>query len=501
MRAAAEWEGWTSTTRRVRLYLVTVGVGALVLPWLLLPLAPTPVGPPAPVTLLMLLAVAVFHIEVARVLIGGRVEGQQPHKALSAWALASALLLPPPMLLVVVVATYAHARWRGMRVPLWQWVFSGAFLVLAGCAALVVRHVVLGPGPLVPGDASVSGSALPEVTLALAALAFLTVEMLLFAGSALLNHAEQEQWLRGQLRSVSFYVTEAAVLVVGALTAVLWSAGPWFLLLALPLQVLAARAALLQPVRQRAAEAAVLAAENEVLAEANAFKVQLLSMLGHEVGNPLTSVIGWSQVATEAVEAGDLEGARDALTTAERSVRRTREVLADITAMVAADTGALSAHPETVELAPLLRDVGLPTTQATDETTVRVQPGHLHQILTNLASNAEKYAGGVTSLTAVAGPDGCVRIEVADGGVVPSDVRERLFERYARAETHSGLHGTGLGLAITRDLARANGGDVTYRPRYRDGRPGSVFTVILPGPGAVASPVVQPSEASPAANA
>ena len=48
------------------------------------------------------------------------------------------------LLLLIVPVTYAHARWRGIRVPLWKWAGSGAFLILAGVAAASVRGAMVG---------------------------------------------------------------------------------------------------------------------------------------------------------------------------------------------------------------------------------------------------------------------------------------------------------------------------------------------------------------------
>ena len=482
-----------ATPPRLRVHLAITGHAALILPWLLLPYGPGSAGPPMWVTVLMIVLVAAFHIEVARALVGGRASSQQPHKALSAWAFAAALLLPPPAVLLVVTLTYAHARWRGLRVELWKWVFSGAYLVVAACTAVGVRHLILGPEPLVSGGDENAGL-LALVALTAAGAAFLAVECLLFLGSATLNHAEQEHWLREMLRSPAFYLTEGSVIVVGGLLAVLWTAGPWLTLLALPLHVLAARAALLQPMRERASTATLLTQQNEALAEANDFKVQLLSMLGHEVGNPLTTVVGWTQVAAEAVDEGDLAAADAALGTARRGAQRTREVLADITAMVALDAGALTARPQVVLLHPVLTEL-IPDRQdrpvAIDcdpAAAAWVQSSHLHQIVGNLVSNADKYAGGVTAVRvrtearsggADAGNgEGRVRIEIEDAGTVPESVRDRLFTRYARADEHAGVRGTGLGLSIIRDLARANSGDVSYEPAAAGA--GSIFRVSLP---------------------
>jgi len=108
-----------------------------------------------------------------------------------------------------------------------------------------------------------------------------------------------------------------------------------------------------------------------------------------------------------------------------------------------------------------------------------VQPGHFDQILVNLLSNADKYAGGATRMSAVARPDGQVEVRVEDEGPgVPEEFRDHLFQRFSRGEdTSVEVLGSGLGLFITRELARANGGEVRHCDRTPQG---SVFVVTLP---------------------
>jgi signal transduction histidine kinase len=469
----------------MRVWLGLVTLAALTLPWLV-PLD-LQVTAPAWVTVLTLVGISVLNVEISRYLSGGLSTSHQPHKALSAWAFACALLLSTPWLLVVVPLTYLHARWRGIRLTLWKWAGSAVYLVLAGYAAAHVRNAMLGDQVNWMRGNGQDGI----LTMLAAGAVFLAVETLCFTGSAVLNHAHDEVWLRATLRSPAFYATESGVLLVGGLLSAVWTGGSWFSLLFVPIYVLVQHAVLLAPLRERAETAEVLAANNRALAEANAdleqanqFKVDLLGMLGHELGNPLTAVAGFAELgAMSASRRGEAESAH-AFGVIGRNAEQMRAVLADILSLVTSERGALTALTEPIRLGPRLGNAvaGLrrespPAVDCPPDLAALVQPGHLDQILANLLSNAEKYGGGVVEVTARRVGD---RVEVAvvdHGKGVPAEFRRLLFDRYTRDATTAVQEiGTGLGLFISRELAHANGGDLVHR----DATPqGSEFVLRL----------------------
>ncbi|NHC15112.1 PAS domain S-box protein [Motilibacter deserti] len=230
---------------------------------------------------------------------------------------------------------------------------------------------------------------------------------------------------------------------------------------------------------------AALSEQNAQLADANQLKLDLIGMLGHEIGNPLASILGYSELALDGgAELSD--DARRVLETIERNAHRLDGIVREVLALVAVDAGKLSATPEPTAVRPhleaaLAESRGGATLSCPPDSVVLVQPGHLDQILANLLSNAVKYADGATALT-VSTRAGRTEIRVEDDGPgVPAPFRSRLFERFARdASTAGRVKGTGLGLYIVRELARANGGDVHYEARDAGG---SAFVVSLPAPG------------------
>ncbi|GGN73265.1 hypothetical protein GCM10010112_42540 [Actinoplanes lobatus] len=231
-------------------------------------------------------------------------------------------------------------------------------------------------------------------------------------------------------------------------------------------------------VRARTAE---LADRNRDLEAAGQLKSDLIGMLGHEINNPLGTIFGYLDLIL--TDDPLPPSAEELVVKVQRTTRRLAGIVDEVLALVSIDAGRLIATPRPVRVADHI-EAALATTAAVTvscppDLTAAVQPGHLDQILTNLISNAAKYGGGVETIDARASDGGSVTIDVTDRGPgVPPEFRDHLFNRFARAESTAGkAPGTGLGLYIVRELARANGGDVRYRPAPEGG---SIFVVSLP---------------------
>ena len=98
----------------------------------------------------------------------------------------------------------------------------------------------------------------------------------------------------------------------------------------------------------------------------------------------------------------------------------------------------------------------------TGDMTIEVRPMAMKRCLTNIVSNALRYAKHV-KVEAVRGRTS-IEITVDDNGPgIPADKYEDVFRPFFRLDEsrNADTGGVGLGLSIARDVARSHGGDVT----------------------------------------
>lgn len=204
----------------------------------------------------------------------------------------------------------------------------------------------------------------------------------------------------------------------------------------------------------------------------------IVSIVGHELRGPLEAV----EAATTFL-AEDLAGHPDAddelLTIAQRQVKRLRRLVDSFLTAQRLEADVLQVHPAPVDVAALAAQVASDAAledvqvEGDDEVVALVDADHLSQVLWNLLSNGERHGAPPVRVT-VHSRDGHAVMEVRDAGDgVEADLRDRLFERFGRGRSS---RGTGIGLSIARDLARVNGGELTYL----EGDDGHAFVLELP---------------------
>ncbi|RYZ04052.1 MAG: HAMP domain-containing histidine kinase [Myxococcales bacterium] len=217
---------------------------------------------------------------------------------------------------------------------------------------------------------------------------------------------------------------------------------------------------------------------------------RLAAGLAHEIGNPISALIGLQDL----VLAGGLtpEEERDFLIRMRKETERINRILRDLLQFArpaaerisdeataepgdveaaARDTAALVAPQRSLKEVALELDVpsGLPA----------VSLGHepLMQVILNLVMNAADAVGPGGNVRISAAPAGSgVRLAVEDDGPgVDARVQAQLFEPFVTTKEVG--KGTGLGLAVCRGLVEAAGGTITLDRGYTRG---ARFVVELP---------------------
>jgi signal transduction histidine kinase len=239
----------------------------------------------------------------------------------------------------------------------------------------------------------------------------------------------------------------------------------------------------------------------EKLAEADRRKDEFLSVLSHELRNPLAPI----QTAVHLLERarGDDARAARARDVIERQVRHLSRLVDDLLDVTRITRGRVVLHRERLDLARLVHDT-VEDHRATFEAAalaldVRLppvpvpvdgDPTRLAQVVGNLLSNSAKFTppgGNVSVRLEDDGADVTLLVRDTGEGVDP-EVLPRMFEPFSQADrslarTRGGL---GLGLAIVKGLVELHGGKVAASSAGRGA--GTEVAVRLPRAPQLTSP-------------
>jgi signal transduction histidine kinase len=212
----------------------------------------------------------------------------------------------------------------------------------------------------------------------------------------------------------------------------------------------------------------------------------------HELRTPLTSILANLELL-EAELAGEQ---RDMADSALRSSRRMRRLVGDLLLLARADAGR-DVPRGAVDLSAVAAEAAREAGALSSDHPVALDlPGpvivdgvsdDLHRLAGNLIENALIHTPAGTPVTVSVRQNGDRAVlEVSDRGPgVPVDMRDRVFERFARgAGDAAPSGGSGLGLAIVRAVTAAHGGDVEILDAEGGG---ARFVVTVPAEAATRS--------------
>ncbi|NKL28333.1 PAS domain-containing protein [Rhizobium leguminosarum bv. viciae] len=222
----------------------------------------------------------------------------------------------------------------------------------------------------------------------------------------------------------------------------------------------------------------------------NELQRQFVAMASHEFRTPLAIIDAAAQRLLRKRGALEPEFLSDKVDQIRASVNRIVDLMESILSAGRLDTGKIDISYDACTLRSLIKTCC--ERQSTiakshsfvlniDELPEFIDgdPRTLAQVFTNLLSNAVKYAPGTSEIRVTAWTEtGNVKVSISDDGVgIDAEDVPRLFQRYFRARTSTGIAGTGIGLNLVKQIVELHSGSIEVRSARGCG---STFTVTLP---------------------
>lgn len=234
-----------------------------------------------------------------------------------------------------------------------------------------------------------------------------------------------------------------------------------------------------------------LRSTNQALDDANHFKTQMLSIVAHDLKNPLNVIMNCADMLGESSEAGSAE--ETMLTSVYASAERMVHLIHDLLDTAAVELGKMSITPEPfnwgLQIAAVgesYREAASQKKQTLDVTDVEScvingDEERLWQVADNLCSNAIKYSPlGSAIVVRCKRYEHVVRLSVQDSGPgLTDDDKEKLFGHFQRlsAQPTAGETSSGIGLSIVKKIVDLHKGKIWVESEVGKG---ATFIVELP---------------------
>ena len=231
-------------------------------------------------------------------------------------------------------------------------------------------------------------------------------------------------------------------------------------------------------------------------------QAEFISTASHEMRTPVAAIEGYLGLTLNPATATIDEKARLYITKAQEAARHLGRLFQDLLDISKLEDGRMTNKPQIIDVPAFVRNLledfsgqfaekGLslvygPNTSTQGSQTITpifyadVDIDHLHEIVSNLVTNAIKYTKEGTVTVDVTGDNDHVYISVKDTGIgIPTEDLPHLFQKFYRVDNSDTreIGGTGLGLYLARHLTEALGGHLNVTSVYGEG---STFTVDLP---------------------
>jgi signal transduction histidine kinase len=245
--------------------------------------------------------------------------------------------------------------------------------------------------------------------------------------------------------------------------------------------------------RQLAAQYNLIESQKDELVQLNASKDKFLSILAHDIRNPLSSIYGISHILVEdfstLTEGEKRVFTKDIHTLSENLF----EIINTLLTWSTSQSGLITYRPKAFSFAELCnRSIGTLQTvakqkeitlvnHADESLMVMADENMIYSVLQNLLNNAIKFSFPDSEVRIeTQHVDGHASISVIDSGIgLSAESKARLFQydQHYLSRGTAGEAGTGLGLILCKDFVEKNGGTIWVESELSKG---SIFIFTIP---------------------
>ena len=221
----------------------------------------------------------------------------------------------------------------------------------------------------------------------------------------------------------------------------------------------------------------------------NAYR-NFVSMVSHQFRTPLAIL----DSSAQRILRRGAELTQDELVTRIQKIRnagsRLTRLVESVLNAAKLDAGTIEVNPASYNLVDLVTDICERQREVSSQADIRFDVPDvpvrvycdgmlIEQVVVNLLSNAIKYSGDTPIVEIKIWMDGSRAFcSVRDWGIgIPADEISKIFDRFYRARTATGIAGTGIGLNFAQRIMHLHGGDIQVESYEAAG---SLFTFDLP---------------------
>lgn len=215
---------------------------------------------------------------------------------------------------------------------------------------------------------------------------------------------------------------------------------------------------------------------NERLKQLDVAKTEFMSVLRHELNNPIGSIKMYAETLRKRPERVTEEKKAQYLEFIGEESARLGRLVRDLLDMTEIELGRFKLRLEPMKISPLLAkvadsfrmqfpDLRFPVASPEPDVELPADADKIEEVLINLVGNAVKYSpsNGEIRISAQREKD-AILLSVADQGPgISAQHLEKVFDKFYRIESETGAKGpsgTGLGLTISKKIVEMHGGRI-----------------------------------------